>query len=166
VKLIVYRIPGQQKFEIDLNHYHRRIHFTSNYGQSWNLVNDELCFSALKFSYSNPEMLYLGNVPSCSNNYINALVFRSNDYGKNFIKLDSTLRTWPIPKPFKIEIDPSNPEVFYVHLGTLIPNESRDIIISKNGGKSINHLFEMSNDYNQSNVQDILDIYTNPTLPG
>lgn len=76
MKLIVYRIPGEHKFEIDLNHYHRRIYFTSNYGQGWNLVNDELCFSALKFSYSNPEMLYLGNVPSCSNNYINALVFR------------------------------------------------------------------------------------------
>lgn len=144
----------------------RGIYLTSNYGKSWNLVNDELCVSALKFSYSNPEILILGNVPSCSKNYINALVFKSNNYGNSFIKLDSTLRTWPMPKPLKIEVDPYNPEIFYVHLGTLIPNESRDIIISNNGGKNINHLFEMSSDYNQTDVQDVLDICVNSTLSG
>jgi len=143
----------------------RGLYLTSNFGRNWTLIDSNIVTTAMKYSLNNPETIYLCNVRDVSNHYY-GLVYKSTNYGRSFSGLDSSLRTWPMARPLKIEIDPLNTEIFYLHLGSYIPTDPADIIISRNGGKNINHLSSASNSYSQLQVQDILDICVNPKRTG
>ncbi len=137
---------------------------SSDYGRNWIPVDKGEMSTpiTIKYSYKNNGIAIVGSAY-----YLQPrkLFFISTDYGRKFYLMDTTLNVWPQPMPRKVELDPQNSEVVYFLLGDEEITETREIVVSYDGGKTLRYLYDESNSYLE-NVSSLHDISTDGKTSG